>query len=110
MLRLDRDVERAVDRDAVVRALRQLSPGHRTVLVLRYFEDLSEPEIAARRGARHPDLGVDRPRGHRLRRRRRRHPALHHGRGLRPGRGHVAPIAIAGYGGLSSSGSYAVWT
>jgi RNA polymerase sigma-70 factor (sigma-E family) len=39
--------ERAVDRDAVVRALRQLSPGHRTVLVLRYFEDLSEPEIAA---------------------------------------------------------------
>jgi hypothetical protein len=30
--------ERAADRDAVVRALRQLSPGHRTVLVLRYFE------------------------------------------------------------------------
>jgi RNA polymerase sigma-70 factor (sigma-E family) len=39
--------EQAVDRDAVMRALRELSPGHRTVLVLRYFEDLSEPEIAA---------------------------------------------------------------
>ena len=39
--------EQAVDRDAVLRALRRLSAGHRTVLVLRYFEDMSEPEIAA---------------------------------------------------------------
>jgi RNA polymerase sigma-70 factor (sigma-E family) len=35
-----------VERDAVWRALRQLPPGQRRVVVLRYFEDLSEAEVA----------------------------------------------------------------
>lgn len=39
--------ERAESRDLVVRALRGLPLGMRTVLVLRYFEELSEAETAA---------------------------------------------------------------
>jgi RNA polymerase sigma-70 factor, ECF subfamily len=35
-----------VERDAVWRALRQVPPGQRRVVVLRYFEDLSEAEVA----------------------------------------------------------------
>ena len=35
-----------VERDAVWRALRQLPPGQRRVVVLRYFEDLPEAEVA----------------------------------------------------------------
>ena len=35
-----------VERDAVWRALRQLTPGQRRVVVLRYFEDLTEAEVA----------------------------------------------------------------
>ena len=35
-----------VERDAVWRALKQLSPGQRRVVVLRYYEDLSEAEVA----------------------------------------------------------------
>lgn len=36
-----------VERDAMWRALRSLPPGQRAVLVLRYYEGLSEAEIAA---------------------------------------------------------------
>jgi RNA polymerase sigma-70 factor (sigma-E family) len=39
-----------VTRDAVRRALRSLPPGQRTVLVLRYWEGLSEAEAAALMG------------------------------------------------------------
>ena len=35
-----------VERDAVWAALRQLPPGQRRVVVLRYYEDLSEAEVA----------------------------------------------------------------
>jgi len=35
------------DRDAICRALRSLPPRQRTVIVLRYYADLSEQEIAA---------------------------------------------------------------
>ena len=35
------------DRDVVWRALRVLPPGQRAVIVLRYYEDLSEAQIAA---------------------------------------------------------------
>lgn len=36
-----------VERQALLTALRRLSPRQRTVLVLRYFEDCSEAQIAA---------------------------------------------------------------
>jgi RNA polymerase sigma factor (sigma-70 family) len=35
-----------VERDEVWRALGQLAPGQRRVVVLRYYEDLSEAEVA----------------------------------------------------------------
>lgn len=38
---------RVDDRDAVWRALRMLPPRQRAVIVLRYYEDLTEAEIAA---------------------------------------------------------------
>ena len=38
--------ERTVDRDAVWRAVCSLPPRQRAVVVLRYYEDLSEAEIA----------------------------------------------------------------
>ena len=41
------DDESVVERDAMWRALATLPPGQRAVLVLRYYEDLSEAEIAA---------------------------------------------------------------
>jgi len=34
------------DRDEIVRLLRTLSPHQRRVIVLRYFDDLTEPEVA----------------------------------------------------------------
>jgi RNA polymerase sigma-70 factor (sigma-E family) len=40
----------AADRDLLLRALAELAPRQRTVLVLRYFEDLSEAQIAAMLG------------------------------------------------------------
>src|SRR5262245_50858817 len=40
------DEDRTVVRLAVLEALRQLSPGQRAVLVLRYFDDLSEAQAA----------------------------------------------------------------
>jgi RNA polymerase sigma-70 factor (sigma-E family) len=40
----------AADRDLLLRALAGLGPRQRTVLVLRYFEDLSEAQIAAMLG------------------------------------------------------------
>ena len=40
------DESRAVDRDAVWRAVCALPPRQRAVVVLRYYEDLSEAEIA----------------------------------------------------------------
>ena len=44
----DRDAHAAVDRDdALWRALARLPAGMRTVIVLRYYEDLSEAETAA---------------------------------------------------------------
>lgn len=36
-----------LDRDQVVRGLRRLPPRMRAVIVLRYFEDMSEAEVAA---------------------------------------------------------------
>lgn len=44
--RRDHQTEQTESRDLVVRALRTLPTGMRTVLVLRYFEDLSEAETA----------------------------------------------------------------
>ncbi len=38
--------QRVVDHDQVVRALRQLPPRMRAVLVLRYFDDMSEADVA----------------------------------------------------------------
>jgi RNA polymerase sigma-70 factor (sigma-E family) len=38
---------RVDDRDAMWRALRELPPRQRAVIVLRYYEDLTEAEIAA---------------------------------------------------------------
>lgn len=38
--------DRTVERDRVIRALRRLSPLHRQVLVLKYLDELSVPEIA----------------------------------------------------------------
>lgn len=38
--------QRIADRDAIVGALRQLSPQQRAVIVLRYYEDQSEAQIA----------------------------------------------------------------
>jgi RNA polymerase sigma-70 factor (sigma-E family) len=43
----DGEVRRIDDRDVVWRALLVLPPGQRAVIVLRYYEDLSELEIAA---------------------------------------------------------------
>jgi RNA polymerase sigma-70 factor (sigma-E family) len=39
--------EEAADRDVLLRALAELSPGQRTVLVLRFLEDLTEAQTAA---------------------------------------------------------------
>ncbi len=47
------DDDVSVDRDSLLRALGRLTPRERAVVVLRYYEDLPEPEIAA-------DLGIAR--------------------------------------------------
>jgi RNA polymerase sigma-70 factor (sigma-E family) len=39
--------DQVVDRDQLIRALRRLPPGQRAVIVLRYWQQLPEPEIAA---------------------------------------------------------------
>jgi RNA polymerase sigma-70 factor (sigma-E family) len=39
--------DHAADRDALMHALRQLPVGQRAVLVLRYYEDLPESDVAA---------------------------------------------------------------
>jgi RNA polymerase sigma-70 factor (sigma-E family) len=39
--------QQIVDHDRVVRALRELPPRMRAVLVLRYFDDMSEADVAA---------------------------------------------------------------
>jgi RNA polymerase sigma-70 factor (sigma-E family) len=44
---IDDAAGRIDDRDAVCRALLTLPPRQRAVIVLRYYEELSEPEIAA---------------------------------------------------------------
>lgn len=44
---LDDQTNELVDRDLMAEALRGLPPGMRAVLVLRYFEDLSEADTAA---------------------------------------------------------------
>ena len=44
---IDDEAGRIADRDAVVRALLTLPPRQRAVIVLRYYEELSELEIAA---------------------------------------------------------------
>lgn len=46
------DFDRLALDDALARALRQLSPDHRAVVVLRYWADLPVEEIAARMGDR----------------------------------------------------------
>ncbi|MFN8096853.1 MAG: SigE family RNA polymerase sigma factor [Dermatophilaceae bacterium] len=43
----DDDLEAVADRDLVWRGLASLGPRQRAVVVLRYYEDLTEPEIAA---------------------------------------------------------------
>lgn len=43
---VDGDVERIPVRDGLLGALRALPPRQRAVLVLRYFDDLSEAQIA----------------------------------------------------------------
>ncbi len=44
---IEAETRRIDDRDAVWRALLTLPPRQRTVIVLRYYEDLSELEISA---------------------------------------------------------------
>jgi RNA polymerase sigma factor (sigma-70 family) len=44
---IDDGTRQVADRDALVRALGALAPKQRAVLVLRYWEDLPDPEIAA---------------------------------------------------------------
>jgi RNA polymerase sigma-70 factor (sigma-E family) len=44
---IDDGTGQVADRDALVRALGALAPKQRAVLVLRYWEDLPDPEIAA---------------------------------------------------------------
>jgi RNA polymerase sigma factor (sigma-70 family) len=39
--------DQAVDRDVVIHALRLLPVGQRAVIVLRYYEDLPEGEVAS---------------------------------------------------------------
>jgi RNA polymerase sigma factor (sigma-70 family) len=39
--------DQVVDRDQLIGALRRLPPGQRAVIVLRYWQQLPEPEIAA---------------------------------------------------------------
>ena len=46
----DAAAERVAERDRLARVLAQLSTRHRAALVLRYFEDLSEADIAAALG------------------------------------------------------------
>jgi RNA polymerase sigma-70 factor (ECF subfamily) len=46
------DVEDLPERDALARSLSALAPEHRTVVVLRYFADLSLQDIAERTGER----------------------------------------------------------
>jgi RNA polymerase sigma-70 factor (sigma-E family) len=41
------DAERYGEYEAMVRALREIPPGQRAALVLRYYEDLSEEQAAA---------------------------------------------------------------
>jgi RNA polymerase sigma-70 factor (sigma-E family) len=48
-------VDRSVDRDALVTALRRLPPRQRTAVVLRYFEDLPEADVAS---AMHTSIGT----------------------------------------------------
>jgi RNA polymerase sigma factor (sigma-70 family) len=48
----DDPLDRLAADDAMVRALRELSPEHRAVLVLRFWGDLPVDEIAARTGQR----------------------------------------------------------
>ncbi len=48
----------ALDRDQLRRALLQLSPGHRQVLVLRFYDDLEVPEICAVLGCSREALAV----------------------------------------------------
>lgn len=43
---LSADIERLPARDELRTALRQLTPRQRAVLVLRYFNDLTEPQVA----------------------------------------------------------------
>jgi RNA polymerase sigma-70 factor, ECF subfamily len=43
---IDADLMAAADREAVARALHQLTPEHREALVLRFYHDLSVNEIA----------------------------------------------------------------
>lgn len=48
--------EHVVDADQLWRALETLPPRQRTVLVLRYYEDLPDRDIAALIGAREPTV------------------------------------------------------
>ncbi len=50
--RADEAIEASEDRQAVRDALAQLSPEHRQVVVLRYFAELTVPEVARSAGVR----------------------------------------------------------
>jgi len=48
---LDEGLDRAAERQEVARALQQLSPDHRTVVILRFYHELPLEEIATITGA-----------------------------------------------------------
>lgn len=62
-------MEATNDKDEIIRALRELSHAQRAVLVLRYWQDLTEAETAAALGV---SVGTVKTHGHRAMQRLRR--------------------------------------
>lgn len=93
----DADVMAAVDlRDALMRILRMLPPQQRTVIVLRYWEQLSEAETAAMLGCSEGTVKSAASRGlQRMRELTRswREPEDRPERGTKSGRGTVIKLA-----------------
>ena len=46
----DHGFDAVLDRDTLARAIRKLPPRERTIVALRFFDDLTQSEIAARLG------------------------------------------------------------